>query len=417
MIDSKSQAGSVIFLCPYWIIFGNMKKDELTPGRYHHALPTVILLLGVSVIGSNSFLMSPIINNISISLGSTVAQVAWVISAYGGSAALAGLFLSGMAQRIGYRPTLFLSGVMLSTGILATGLAADWAMLIVAQILAGVAAGIMLPTLYSMTAFIAPKGKESATLGKVISGWSLAMIAGVPLGAFISDVLSWRHAYYIVFAFSLISTLGYFRLPSGGTPTTITTFNAAFRVPKAKPVFLISFLYMVSFYGVYIFLGSYIQRELDYSAAYAGSAVLAYGLGFGVAGMLLGKILDIWSPWKIIGPVLLCISGVYLGLIGFSKSYWSLLPGCVLWGVANQIGLNCLVSILTQLDDRQRVRLMGIYNAVAYGGTMVAGLVFGVLYQNTGFDMLLILSASLCIIAFMISVRVISRFRSDPDQA
>jgi len=384
----------------------NIKNNESKHGGYHSSLPTILLILGVSVIGSNAFLMSPILNNISISIDASITHVAWAVSAYGGATALSGILLTGLVQRMGSRPALLIFGATLSAGILVTGLATHWIFLICAQILAGVAAGVILPILYSMTTVIAQKGKESATLGKVISGWSLAMVAGVPLSAFISDIASWRYAYYLIFLFSLIVNAGYFILPSIKPSKSVTTLGAALRIPKAKPVLIISLLYMVSFYGVYIFLGSYIQQELDYSAAYAGAAVLAYGFGFGLAGVLLGKLLDIWTPWKVIGPVLLCICGVYFGFLWLSINYWSLLIGCVFWGVFNQIGLNCLVSILTQLDDIQRIRLMGIYSAVSYGGTMVAGLSFGVLYQIGGFNFLLISSASLCLFAFIVNVWV-----------
>jgi DHA1 family inner membrane transport protein len=367
---------------------------------------TIILLVGVSIIGSNAFLMSPILSNIAQSLNTDVTKIAWSISAYGGAMALGGLFLTGLPQRIGSKSTLLLTGTILSIGILITGLATNWIMLVVAQIITGLSAGVLLPTLYSMTAIIAPKGKESATLGKVISGWSLAMVAGVPLSAFISELLSWRYSYFFVFILSFLSTLGYSLLPSKESSSTVTSLKSAFQVPMAKPIFIITFLYMVSFYGTYTFLGSYIQQKLLYSVVYAGMVVLSYGFGFGVAGMFLGKFIDKRDSWEVISPTLLLVCGIYLLLLILSNHYWSLLIGCAFWGLINQIALNCLVSILSKLDYRQRVRLIGIYSAVAYGGTMVAALSYGVLYLYWGFHYILITSALLCMFAFLIVYRL-----------
>ncbi|SIO96769.1 MFS transporter [Vibrio spartinae] len=363
---------------------------------------TVILLIGVSVIGSNAFLMSPILSNIAQSLDTDMTKIAWSISAYGGAMALGSLFLTGLPQRIGLKSTLLLTGTVLSISILMTGLSTNWIMLVVAQTLTGISAGVLLPTLYSMTAIIAPKGKESTTLGKVISGWSLAMIAGVPLSAFVSELLSWRSAYFFVFILSLLSTLGYFLLPSKESLSTATSLQSAFQVPKAKSIFIITFFYMISFYGTYTFLGSYIQQQLLYSTVYAGMAVLSYGLGFGFAGIFLGKFIDKRDSWEIISPCLLFICGIYLLLLILSNHYWSLLIGCVFWGLINQVILNCLVSILNGLDDHQRVRLIGIYSAVSYGGTMVAALVYGVIYLYKGFHFILITSALLCLFAFLV---------------
>jgi len=208
---------------------------------YSFLFQTVILLVGVSVIGSNAFLMSPILSNIAQSLETDMTKIAWSISAYGGAMALGSLFLTCLPQRIGSKPTLLLTGTVLSIGILMTGLATHWIMLVVAQALTGISAGVLLPTLYSMTAIIAPKGKESATLGKVTSGWSLAMVAGVPLSAFISELLSWRYSYFFVFILSLLSTLGYLLLPSKERSSTVTSLKSALQVPKVLPIFIIIF--------------------------------------------------------------------------------------------------------------------------------------------------------------------------------
>jgi len=131
-------------------------------------------------------------------------------------------------------------------------------------------------------------------------------------------------------------------------------------------------------------------------------AVLSYGCGFGIAGIYLGKFIDKIDPWKVIAPSLLVICGIYLLLLMLSSHYWSLLIGCAFWGLVNQVALNCLVSILSRLDDRQRVRLIGIYSAVSYGGTMVAAFSYSALYLYGGFHFILITSALLCLFAFLI---------------
>ncbi len=52
---------------------------------------------------------------------------------------------------------------------------------------------------------------------------------------------------------------------------------------------------------------------------------------------------------------------------------------------------------------------MGIYSAVAYSGTMVAGIAFGLMYDIGSFSTLLIAAAALCLTAFLISLTVYKR--------
>jgi predicted MFS family arabinose efflux permease len=236
------------------------------------------------------------------------------------------------------------------------------------------------------------------------------MVAGVPLSAFIADLLSWRYAYFLVSSLSLAATLGFLWLPNAetGNRTEPTSLRSAFKIPASLPTYLICFLYMVSFYGVFTFLGSHVQLTLHYSTSFSGLTVLVYGIGFGVAG-LTGKRLDEHTPQKLIKPTLFSLALVYLSFVFLATNYWLLLAGCLIWGFANQLGLTCLVSILIQLDQNQRVRLMGIYSAVAYSGTMVAGIAFGLMYDIGSFSTLLIAAAALCLTAFLISLTVYKR--------
>lgn len=389
-----------------------MQRTELPDARvtadHRRRIHVFVLLLGVSIIGSNAFLLSPVLLNVSSALNAPVSYIAWSVSAYGGATAASGLLLTGVVQRYGYRATLLVSGSGLSVGILASGLSTHWITLIAAQTLAGLSAGVLLPTLYAMAAFVAPPGKQSATLGVVISGWSLAMVGGVPLSAFISDLFSWRYAYFLVWVIASATTLAFVMLPQAKGTSDKTSILTALKTPLAKPVLAVTLLFMISFYGVYTFLGTHIQRTMGLSASYAGFAVLAYGAGFGFGGMALGRLLDKWGARRILSPILFGIVGVYLVLVLLSRNFAALMLGSFVWGVANQIGLNSLVSILSGLNAAHRVRLLGIYSAAAYGGAMIAGLTFGPLFGMSGFSLLLLTASGLCTAALVVSLAFVA---------
>lgn len=62
-------------------------------------------------------------------------------------------------------------------------------------------------------AFSLPHRSESAVLGRVITGWSLAMVATVPASAFVADRWGWRTASFIVAGLGGCALLGFRRLP------------------------------------------------------------------------------------------------------------------------------------------------------------------------------------------------------------
>jgi len=176
-------------------------------------LNTLILLFGVSIIGTNAFLMSPILNDIGITLGASTSEVSRAVAAYGGTTALSGLLFTRFSARYEFHHSLIVSGLVLALGILITGLSDSWEMLVISQGIAGLGAGVMLPTIYSMVAVIAPKGKESTILGYIITGWSISMVIAVPISAFISDLWGWRYSYFIISTIATIMLMGFSKLP------------------------------------------------------------------------------------------------------------------------------------------------------------------------------------------------------------
>lgn len=360
---------------------------------------TVVLLLGVTVIGSNSFLLSPVLTEVSRSLGTSIPAAAWSVSAYGGATALSGLLLSGLLQPLGYRNTLVVTGLLLSLGVGLTGAAWTLPLLIAGQALAGLGAGAMLPAAYAATAVIAPKGLESRVLGKVIAGWSISLVAAVPASALIADYLNWRIAYLAITLVSLAAVIGFTSLPTDGHTSgqRRSSIRESLAVERAAATLAVIFLFMCAFYGTYTFLGTHIQADLKQTTAAAGLAVLSYGAGFGVASFWGGRIIDRYKPAVLTGPMLLAIAVLYFIAIPASGALLWLTAWCFAWGVLNQFALNCLLTLLTQLSAAHRLRLLGLYSVAAYGGAMVAAIVFGQLYAASGFGAMLGLAGVLCL--------------------
>ena len=58
----------------------------------------------------------------------------------------------------------------------------------------------------------------------------------------------------------------------------------ALRTPGVPALLVVCFGYMTAFYGMYAYLGDHLRQALGVSSATAGLVVLAYGVGFGLAG-------------------------------------------------------------------------------------------------------------------------------------
>ena len=163
------------------------------PEHHQHgtsiALQTAILTGGIAVVGSNSLVLSPILGDVAAAIGATPVAVSRAIAAYGGATAVSAFFLAPQIDRIGPRRGLLAGMAALLAATLLSAGAVHWAMLTAAQALAGFGAGVILPSIYTLATTIAPPGQASRVLGRVLTGWSISMVAGVPAAAVVAEGL------------------------------------------------------------------------------------------------------------------------------------------------------------------------------------------------------------------------------------
>ncbi len=328
----------------------------------------VLVLAGsIAVIGANSLALSPIAGAIACSFpGAGAAGVMKAAAVYGLATAASALTLAP-AVRIGQRGLVrSLFALMLALAISAC--APDLLVLCLAQALAGLAAGCALPAIYALSAQVAEKGRESQTLGMVLTGWTVSLVVGVSLSALVADFAHWRFVFT-----GLTVAAGWLAIEVGRTgdwglhigsarPSSPMT---ALRVHGIAPALLTVAAYMTAFYGLYTYFGPHLTGVLRLSTASAGLAPAAYGLGFGVAAVV-DRLLDRYGAATAAPPAFLTLGLVYCALAATSTHAAILIALCLVWGLANHIGLNLIVGRLTALDPSQQGAIMGLYSAVTY---------------------------------------------------
>ena len=348
----------------------------------------ILLTVAIAVIGANSLALSPIAVAVAGSFpGRSAADVATAAACYGLAAASSALFLASMVDRIGAERVLVHALMALSVALGLAALSLELGVLVVAQALAGLSAGVALPAIYSLTAQVAKKGHESEALSFVLTGWTLSLVVGVGLAAVLADLLHWRAVFAALAVPAFILALGVARCREWGNaaravlPTSPVT---ALRVPGVSAVLVNVGAFMTAFYGLYTFLGTHLSDVLQRPVSFSGLAIAIYGIGFGIAA-LLGR----WIVRRDAGTAAcVAFSGlilVYIGLMLTAMLPLLLLTFCLAWGVGNHIGLNVLLRRLGELDPAQRGAIMGLYSAITYLCFFTGALLYRPVFIHFGF--------------------------------
>jgi predicted MFS family arabinose efflux permease len=357
--------------------------------------PIVLLTAAVALVGSNSLALAPIALEVGRGFGGASAQdVLVAASLFGAGTALSAVGLAPFADRIGLSRALVAALALLVAGMAATALAPALWLLWLAQAVAGVGSGVALPATYGLAAEIAPKGRESTFLGRVLMGWTLSLVFGASAAALIAEVAGWRAVHAALAGLGLLVLAAIVLSPRMGTPRPPQggSIWSGLRVPGIGPSLAVAGGYMAAFYGLYAYVTTHLQAGLGWPLWMAGAVPLVYGLGFGAA-----AVADPWIDRRGARRVAPFVYGalvvLYLALAAVSGSAGALVAACLFWGMINHLGLNLIVGRLAGLDPARRGAVLGLNSGVTYLAMFVATPVFGWVEAGFGFAACAVLSA------------------------
>jgi predicted MFS family arabinose efflux permease len=358
-----------------------------------------VLTACIGVIGSNSLALGPIAPAVAGSLETDVPAVMTASAAFGLGTAASAIFLGRLIDRYGARRMLLGALLIFAIGLGASAAAPALSLLVGAQFVVGIAAGLALPAIYTLAAVVAPPGRESQTIGVVLTGWTLSMVAGVPLSAAIADFAGWRTVYEIVavtgfFAFVATLSTAVREEKNGNSASPL----AALGVRGVIPLLASCAAFMASFYGVYAYIGDHLHAALRLPVSANGLVAASYGLGFGSAAFL-DRLIDRFGAGRLLPLIFLIVAGVYVAIAAGCGAYISMLAVVFFWGLANHFGLNVLIMRLTALDPGRRGAIMGLNSGVTYLALFAGTVSFGQAYSWAGFYVLPLAAAGLMLAA------------------
>ncbi|THK34575.1 MFS transporter [Ensifer sp. MPMI2T] len=389
----------------------NQSIPDLSAERVRIPPFAFVLTTCIGVIGSNSLALGPIAPEVALRLGADVPAVMTASGAFGLGTAASAIFLGRLIDRHGPRRMLAAALMLLAAGLGGSAAAPALPLLVAFQLIVGIAAGIALPSIYTLASIIAPTGRESETIGLVLTGWTLSMVAGVPLSAAIADFAGWRTVYIVVATATLLACVAV-RFAAvtedsrggqvgGGRATSPI---AALGVRGVAPLLSACAAFMAAFYGVYAYIGDHLHAALGLPVSANGLVAVSYGFGFGGAAFL-DRLIDRFGAGRLLPLIFLAVAGVYVAMAAASGSYVAILAVVFLWGLANHFGLNVLIMRLTALDPARRGAIMGLNSGVTYLALFAGTIGFGAAYAGSGFFILPLAAAVLMFVAALFAAR------------
>jgi predicted MFS family arabinose efflux permease len=186
---------------------------ELSPSRERIMLFTLMALQFIMIV--DFMIMMPLSSLLMTAFNIQPAQFGVLVSSYSIAAGVSSLLASSLGDRFDRRNALLVSFVGLLIATLACAYANTFELLLLARIIAGFFGGVLSSIVLAIVGDIFPPQKRGKAMGVVMLAFSLAAVAGVPLGLFISNHYSWQTPFsFLAYAGIVVLIVAYKVIPS-----------------------------------------------------------------------------------------------------------------------------------------------------------------------------------------------------------
>ncbi|MFD1427015.1 MFS transporter [Kroppenstedtia sanguinis] len=268
----------------------------------------LILSLGMFALGFDAYIVTGLIPGISETYHKDVSQVGLAVSIFTLFYAISAPIFASLFAGKSVKKILLYSMLVFTIANSITAIAPTFTVLLVSRAIAGAGAGLFSPLAISASSELASIEKKGRAIGLTLGGMSIGTVLGVPLGLYVSDLLSWQASIWLLVLIGVIAMFGMIvYLPHIETPSppSLNERLKMFLDKKVTITVFITFFASISSLGLYTYLSPLIKEVAE-----SGNLVLylwAWGFGGLFGSLIIGYLIDYFKNTKTLVTVILLI--------------------------------------------------------------------------------------------------------------
>ncbi|MCP4560751.1 MAG: MFS transporter [Bosea sp.] len=263
-------------------------------------------------------LLDPLVPTLAAEFGRSIAQVAAIATAFSFAYAIGQPFLGPIADSLGKLRTIATCLGALALLSLAVTFAGSFEMLTVVRMVAGIAAGGIIPVAMAAIGDRAPMAERQIMLGRFLVLMIVGQMVGAACSGLIAEHLGWR--YVFVMAGSLAAIAGVLvlvvlkpRPDARRAPLSfagaLANYAAVFANPRSKLLYGLVIVEASLIFGMPPYIAAILQERTGVGPSQAGLVIAGTGLGGIVYGVLTRTLVE------RLGPARMTVTGgVVMGL-------------------------------------------------------------------------------------------------------
>ncbi|GAB2602057.1 chloramphenicol resistance protein [Paractinoplanes abujensis] len=262
-----------------------------------------LLALAVFVMGTSEFMLAGLLPAIAADLEVTVGTAGLLTSAFAAGMVVGAPATAAFARRWPPRLTLVACLFVFAGCHVAGALTPAFPILLATRVVAALAnAGFLAVALSTATALV-PPGRKGRALAVVLSGTTIATVAGVPAGALLGTGLGWRATFWAVALLCVPAAFGISRRPAGaddGSAPDLADEVRQLGSPRLVLALLLAALVNGGTFAAFTFLAPVATGVAGLGEAWIAVVLVLFGAGSFLGVVIAGRLSD-RRPGLVIG--------------------------------------------------------------------------------------------------------------------
>ncbi len=367
-----------------------------TVHRQQRTLILALLCVASFAVVFNNLIITPILPDISDDLGVRVAVVGLLVTAYavvgGGAAIFSGPFI----DLLGRKPIVVSGMATLTVATFASAVAPNFATLAIARSLAGLGVACLTPAVFAAVGDLFAYEERGKAMSWVISANTSASIFGVPAGALLSGLVSWRWTFGVLGLLLVVFTwLIVTKLP-GDSPREQANRGAAVRDSASGIRSVVSDLStMMAIFSNYlsttywfiftIYMGAYFRDEFGLAKWALGAMTMIMGLGVLFGSNFGGRLSDRMGK----RPIIVWCSGIcaiFISLVTVASPVMSVAFAFLfLFSLFSGARFASAQAVTTEMKPEMRGTVMALNASGQQWGIVTGSLIGGFVVDTWGY--------------------------------
>jgi len=307
--------------------------------------PIYWLALGTFAIGTEGFMIAPLLPGMAANLRVSVWAVGQLVTVFALTYAVSSPILTALTASLERRKLLILSMTAFALANIVACAAKDYWWVMGARILLALAAGLYVPNASALAGTLVAPERRGRALAIVNGGTTVAVAFGVPLSAVVGDRLGWRATFAGVGVLAALATAG---LSFGlhrrvGSVMSVVSFRDRIAVAQRPDVLLallVTTLWAMGAYTVYTYVALLLNATTGLKATGISAVLFLWGISAAAGVIMGGRLNDSLGARSVMIPSLVALALAFASLsatatlLSPSSAVVPVIGAIVVWGVA-----------------------------------------------------------------------------------